>query len=512
MLATEQLAQRLASLALAADEIVIIVGDEGAAGFKLEPAVVLSPLCDGEGRLHVRCLHRPHSLLVARRHLLRAAHPRERAALLTRVVWEKQLELRVVRTLLLDSLRGEEGLALQIASHFPPRQTMALTTGFARGRLIPNWSCAVLTDGGLAWRPIHGESAQVYNAEAVSDGIVRIDCAVVDLGAGRFLVAGGCDDHPSRAQRFFSSAFMYDALTHAATPIADMLCIRHGCGGARIGEKVYIVGGEYADSRPTRSFCSVYDLQRDEWSALEADLNASTSINRAITRSRVAFAPVGAVWGRLVVLVEGSPIAFNPQQPAAGWRLCAPSSVTEQLQLGETAMASVEWGEHLIVAAGRGGARPCNVGALSFAYPPTSSASVGLAAAGGVGGRMEQPRCDGAAEEETVPAWSIGRWASLGAVGATSRVGCGLAVVHGRLYVSGGVDETSAEFDGSVKRWQGTLDDLPSAHGASLQGGALLALGREEPIDCTRPWTHVNGLDLPTAMHAHSALTVPMLP
>lgn len=50
-------------------------------------------------------------------------------------------------------------------------------------------------------------------------------------------------------------AFMYDALTHAATPIADMLCIRHGCGGARIGEKVYIVGGEYADSRPTRSFC-----------------------------------------------------------------------------------------------------------------------------------------------------------------------------------------------------------------------------------------------------------------
>ena len=36
------------------------------------------------------------------------------------------------------------------------------------------------------------------------------------LVAGHFLVAGGCADHPSRADHFFASAFIYDALTHGA--------------------------------------------------------------------------------------------------------------------------------------------------------------------------------------------------------------------------------------------------------------------------------------------------------
>jgi len=45
----------------------------------------------------------------------------------------------------------------------------------------------------------------------VRDGIVRIDCAVVAIGAGRFVVAGGCANHPSRARKFFCSAFIYDA-------------------------------------------------------------------------------------------------------------------------------------------------------------------------------------------------------------------------------------------------------------------------------------------------------------
>lgn len=73
---------------------------------------------------------------------------------------------------------------------------------------------------------------------------------------------------------------------------------------------------------------------------------------------------------RLVVLVEGSPIAFNPKKPAGGWRLCVPTQTSQLLSLGESAMASVEWGDRLVVATGRGGERRCNVASLSFKYPP----------------------------------------------------------------------------------------------------------------------------------------------
>ena len=165
--------------------------------------------------------------------------------LLTRIVWEHQQELRVVRQLLLDQLRGEEGLCLHIASFFPVRETMALTTGFAHGRIVPAWSCARLRRGRLEWAPIHGKATAVFGAENVTNGITRIDCAVVEHGPGKFLVAGGCDRHPSVAKEFFSSAFTYDAITHAATPLPPMPLRRHGCGGTCIDGKVYVVGGEY---------------------------------------------------------------------------------------------------------------------------------------------------------------------------------------------------------------------------------------------------------------------------
>ena len=91
-------------------------------------------------------------------------------------------------------------------------------------------------------------------------------------------------------------------------------------------------------------------------------------------------------------------------------------------------------------------------------------------------------------------------------------MGCGLAVVHDRLYVSGGVDERVG-FDSTVARWDG---HLPHADGRASDGrhkaASAQAASRDEALDYSQPWTHVDGLDLQTAMHAHSALTVPMLP
>eukprot|EP00966_Prymnesium_polylepis_P093982 2175636-Prymnesium_polylepis.1 len=80
-----------------------------------------------------------------------------------------------------------------------------------------------------------------------------------------------------------------------------MPCVRHGCGGACIDGKVYIVGGEYAERYPGqhKAFCSVYDLEAQQWSSLEARFDASLGhdVRESIENCRVAFVPVGAVWG-----------------------------------------------------------------------------------------------------------------------------------------------------------------------------------------------------------------------
>ena len=259
-------------LSLHEGQIVVVVRLERAPHYNYAPGVVVRRV-DDDGRLGVELLHgRRQTLSIRRSNLLRADHEEDRVAILTQAVWERQLELRVARNYLLDRLRGEEGLALHIASFFPARQTMALTTGFAMGCIVPTWSCATLsTAGRLHWRPIHEQRdgrLAVFGASRVRDGLVRIDCAVVDIGSGRFVVAGGCDDHPSRARTFFKSAFIYDALTHAATPLPDMPCARHGCGGALVDGKVYVVGGGYADLRGAGTVCSVLDLATHTWSPL----------------------------------------------------------------------------------------------------------------------------------------------------------------------------------------------------------------------------------------------------
>jgi len=120
----------------------------------------------------------------------------------------------------------------------------------------------------------------------------------------------------------------------------------------------------------------------------------------------------------------------------------------------------------------------------------------------------------------------LGRFAYLGATGQTGRVGAGLAVVHDRLYISGGVHEgtgaanqRSRGFDESVARWEGTRADLPSGGGQgesrSTDGsGEQPGAGSGESyLDVShRHWRRVEGLNLPTAMHAHEAIAIPWLP
>ena len=155
-------------------------------------------------------------------------------------------------------------------------------------------------------------------------------------------------------------------------------------------------------------------------------------------------------------------------------------------------------------------------------------------------------------------------WTDLGQVGGgRERIGADLTVVRDRLYISGGVDESGRlGFDGSVLRWGGTYADLcaeedrarrelvakmhdpefiPVTHCNHLRENpmayppdypehdskgahrmAQAELGKVEAEQKAKlssaanlshfGWATVPGLEMPTAMHAHAALTVPLLP
>ena len=144
---------QIATLAISIEEIVVLVGLT-ARQYNFRSARVIGKQTDG--RIPVQLLHGCRKQMTIRRqNLLKASRADDRAALLTRIVWERQLELRVMAGFQLDRLRGED-LCLAIASHFPPRETLALTTGFAMGRIVAEWNAVVLEGGRLVWRPLHG--------------------------------------------------------------------------------------------------------------------------------------------------------------------------------------------------------------------------------------------------------------------------------------------------------------------------------------------------------------------
>ena len=162
----DSLSQSLSSMAFSESDLAIVVGLERTPSYNFRSALVLSPALP-DGRIAVRLLHGDRKQLSCRRrNLLRAAHPEDRARLLTLVVWERQLELRVARAFLLEKFGGEIGLALHVAAFFPPRETLALTTGFAMGKIIPDWSCVTLApDGRFRWTPVHGKGNAVHGAQ-----------------------------------------------------------------------------------------------------------------------------------------------------------------------------------------------------------------------------------------------------------------------------------------------------------------------------------------------------------
>ena len=107
----------------------------------------------------------------------------------------------------------------------------------------------------LAMRPLHFHSRTWNHLTNGGADACRIDCAVVQLPDGRLFIAGGCTDHPARCGadqelggpqaergggRFLDSAFIYDGLTDTFELVLPMQYRRHGCGGACIGDTVYV--------------------------------------------------------------------------------------------------------------------------------------------------------------------------------------------------------------------------------------------------------------------------------
>ena len=90
-----------------------------------------------------------------------------------------------------------------------------------------------------------------------------------------------------------------------------MPCARHGCGGARLGDALYVVGGGYAAPSREATLVSRLDLVTLSWGAVEeAELRQGTfeallerglpveSVQRLSRRpwgSALAFVPVGEI-------------------------------------------------------------------------------------------------------------------------------------------------------------------------------------------------------------------------
>ena len=193
----------------------------------------------------------------------------------------------------------------------------------------------------------------------------------------------------------------------------------------------------------------------------------------------------------------------------------------------------------------------CYVCAFNFLYPPEVRDEWGGDGQGkGQGeGQAEGPSAAPSSQPPpSMPLWALGQWTHLGKVCDTGRVGADLAVVQGRLYISGGVDESDTSgmpFDGTVSRWSGTYADLPPplrtcpppphspstdavADAAAVDGAQHVAHEHEHEmaqlaatvnqrlaLELKAPptaWRVMDALGMPKAMHAHSAITIPLLP
>eukprot|EP00931_Biecheleriopsis_adriatica_P081422 TRINITY_DN54754_c0_g1_i1.p1 TRINITY_DN54754_c0_g1~~TRINITY_DN54754_c0_g1_i1.p1 ORF type:complete len:311 (-),score=58.42 TRINITY_DN54754_c0_g1_i1:48-872(-) len=272
------------------------------------------------------------------------------------------------------------------------------------------------------------------------------------MGLGRVLFAGGCGQHPRLCEQpsdFFKSAEVYDSLTDEWSPISDMPTRRHGASACRLGSKVFVLGGAYVDDSTDvpdeEKFCDVLDVDSEQWSSLpSADYR---HLRDAGLFQRAAFFGAGAVAGRVVALLDGNTIAYNPLS-ADGWRRVE-TPKESSVRVGHSSCSATYEGE-LIVASGRPHRFGKSVAAFRFSKDASASD------------------------------WWQGSWRQLPDLQA-SRVGGAMAVVHGRLYITGGVDESTGVFCSDAERLDG------------------------------ESWVRVPWFKMPRALHAHDSYALPYL-
>ncbi|CAE7281035.1 unnamed protein product [Symbiodinium natans] len=194
-------------------------------------------------------------------------------------------------------------------------------------------------------------------------------------------------------------------------------------------------------------FCDIFDPAENSWTTLPAAAYTNLGVGRGIFE-RAAFFGAAAVEGRVVALVGGVTIAYNPKLPEDGWR--AVEAPTSHVKVGASSCACAFQGE-LIVASGRPRCFSKRVAGFRFSA------------------------------DASQPLWWHGTWRQLPNLHC-GRVGGAMAVVYNRLYITGGVDEDTGEFYDTAER---------------------LA---EESWECV-PW-----FQMPRALHAHEAHAMPYLP
>mmetsp|Transcript_112027 Transcript_112027/g.317209 ORF Transcript_112027/g.317209 Transcript_112027/m.317209 type:complete len:408 (+) Transcript_112027:41-1264(+) len=372
--------------------------------------------------------------LLKRMNLLDASSPRDRELFLALQTLNSNHKMRVVRPALNALLQEDYGLLLLISSYVThPRKCLFQFGGYKGKIWDENWSYA----NPARPLPLEGRPSP------------RLDAASSDMGLGRALFAGGCGAHPrlcAPPEGFFKSAAVYDSLTDEWAPIADMPTRRHGAAACLLDRRVYVLGGMYVDDRAGRredKFCDVLDVDTMRWSSVPP--GHYDRVRGLDIFDHAAFFGAGVAGSRIVALLSGVTIAYNPSA-GDGWRVVEADC---EVRIGESSVACT-YRDELVVASGRPPLYGRCAAAFSFRAPASD------------------------------PDWWRGSWRQLPDLNAV-RVGASMAVVQGRLYITGGVDETTGQFSGDAER---------------LEGDA---------------WARVPWFEMPRALHAHDTFPLPYL-
>lgn len=372
-------------------------------------------------------------VLLKRMNLLCASSRQDRELFLGLLTLHYAPELRVVRPSLNKFLNEDIGLLLLIASYVTHRRQCLFQFGGYMGAIWEeNWCYA----DPIRPLPLAPKPAR------------RLDAACADLGLGRLLFAGGCGDHPQKCafpDGFFKTAEVYDSLTDEWSAVLDMPTRRHGSTACRLGQYVYVLGGSYVDEAPAsdaEKFCDVFHIDTATWRTVPP---SDYEHVQSVPFDKAAFFGACAVSGRIVALLAGVTIAYNPAT-SDGWRIVETAATAH---VGRSACAAEFRGE-LVVASGRPTRFDKSVAAFRFAA------------------------------EATDAEWWTGTWRQLPAL-TKARVGGSMAVVHGNLYITGGVDEVRGVFCDDAER----LDESG--------------------------WVPVPWFRMPRALHAHETHSLPYL-